>query len=322
MKHPEIPPNESQRMASLHESGLLETASHERFDRLTRLAKRMFDVPIALVSLVGDDALHFISCDGIQEGHVERKISFCGHVILNDTPMVVADARADPRFSDNPLVTSEPFIRFYAGYPLRVPDGANVGSFCIIDRKPREFAPPELAVLKDFAAIVEDEFATISVATTDGLTGLYNRRGFENLAKFAITAARRRAEPLTLAWIDLNRFKYINDTWGHEEGDNALKAVAALLRESFREADLLVRFGGDEFAVLFSDTTEDGAWVAMTHLVEQAEAFNQTSQKPWKLSFSWGVSEYDHQSMPDIKSWLKTADDRMYAMKTKSSASR
>ncbi|WP_394327203.1 GGDEF domain-containing protein, partial [Enterobacter cloacae] len=77
--------------------------------------------------------------------------------------------------------------------------------------------------------------------------------------RFTLSVARRRAEPLTLGWLDLDRFKEINDRYGHEEGDNALKVMAELMRTSFREADLLVRFGGDEFAVLFADTDEQGA---------------------------------------------------------------
>lgn len=317
MKTPQLPENEQQRLASLNESGLLDSGTHERFDRLTRLAKRMFDVPIALISLVDSHMLHFKSCDGIANGQVLRDISFCGHAILSTHPLVVEDAQQDERFFDNPLVVGPPHIRFYAGYPLRLPDGATVGSFCLIAPEPREFTEDNVSVLKDFAAIVEDEFAAISAATTDELTGLFNRRGFYNLGKYAITSARRRAEPLTLAWLDLDKFKYINDTFGHEEGDNALRAMASLLRESFREADLLVRYGGDEFAILFSDTDEKGAWVAMQHLAEQARVFNQATDKPWQLNFSWGVSEYDHDTNPDMASWITSADEKMYAMKEK-----
>ncbi len=318
MKTPQLPENEQQRLASLHESGLLDSGTHERFDRLTRLAKRMFDIPVALISLVDSNTLHFKSCDGIPNGQVLRDISFCGHAILSAQPLIVPDARLDDRFFDNPLVVGTPHIRFYAGYPLQLPDGLIVGSFCLIAPEPRQFTEDDIAVLKDFAHIVEDEFAAINTATTDELTGLFNRRGFHNLSKYAITSARRRAEPLTLAWIDLNKFKEINDTYGHEEGDNALRAMAALLRDSFREADLLVRYGGDEFAVLFSDTDDKGAWVAMQHLAEQAEVFNQTSGHPWQLSFSWGVSEYDHDTDPSMATWIASADEKMYAMKLKS----
>lgn len=191
-----------------------------------------------------------------------------------------------------------------------------VGSFCLIDRTAREFTATEQEILKDFALIVENEFAVMSAATTDELTGLFNRRAFDNLVKFAISSARRRAEPLTLAWLDLDGFKTINDTWGHAEGDEALKAMASVMRANFREADLLVRYGGDEFAILFSDTHEKGAWIAVEHLAEQTKAWNLTSEKPWKLAFSWGVSEFDHHGDGLVSKWLKDADAKMYTMKS------
>ena len=235
--------------------------------------------------------------------------------ILHTEPLILPDTRRDERFADNPLVTGETDIRFYAGYPLRLPDGAVVGSFCLVDGAARQFSDAEKASLKDFAMIVEDEFAVMSAATTDELTGLFNRRGFDSLAKFAIVGARRRAQPLTLAWIDLDNFKEINDTWGHGEGDEALKSMAAVMTASLREADLRVRYGGDEFAIVFSDTDEKGAWIAMQHLAEQVEAWNKTSGKPWKLGFSWGLSEFDHGGDGELKSWMKEADSKMYAMK-------
>ena len=169
-------------------------------------------------------------------------------------------------------------------------------------------------MLGDLGALAEDEFAAISAATTDELTGLFNRRGFNQLVRFTLSVARRRAEPLTLGWLDLDRFKEINDRYGHEEGDKALKAMAQLMRASFREADLLVRFGGDEFAVLFADTDEQGAWIAMQYLAEQVENYNARKLHPWSLLFSWGLSEFDHNGN-DLQQWLKDADEKMYAMK-------
>ncbi len=322
MKIPAIPADEDKRLASLHDSGLLDGGVTERLDRLTRLAKRMFSVQAALITLIDEDTMHFKSSDGFPKDTLPRKISFCGHAILCAEPLIVPDATRDDRFSGNPLVTGEAHIRFYAGHPLRLPDGAVVGSFCLIDRDPRELTDIELDSLKDFATIVEDEFAVMSAATTDELTGLFNRRGFDSLAKFAIYGARRRAEPLTLAWIDLDNFKEINDTWGHAEGDEALKAIASVMTGSLREADLRVRYGGDEFAIVFSDTDEQGAWIAMQHLVEQVEAWNQNSGKPWKLQFSWGVSEFNHDGNGGLHPWMKDADRKMYAMKTRNNRGR
>lgn len=315
MKSPATPANESRRLTSLRESGLLDRGEPARFDRLTRVARRLFNVPMAMVSLVDEDSLVFKSCNGLRYASMPRHLSFCGHVILSDTPLIVPDAKQDSRFSDNPLVTGEPHIRFYAGYPLRLPDGAMVGSFCLLDHDTRSFGADEEALLQDLAAIVEDEFAAISEATTDSLTGLFNRRGFEQLANFAIASAHRRAEPLTLGWLDLDKFKQINDRYGHAEGDIALREMSRLLRKTFRDTDLLVRHGGDEFGILFSDTDESGAWIAMQHLLEEAAAFNQTSAKPWQLAFSWAVIEFNHDDITDLAGWLRAADKRMYAMK-------
>ncbi len=189
----------------------------------------------------------------------------------------MADTLLDERFADNPQVAGDPGVRFYAGFPLRLRDGACVGSLCLIDYAPREFTAADSAVLADLSALAEDEFAAVSAATTDELTGLFNRRGFNQFAQFALSVSQRRAEPLTLGWLDLDHFKTINDRFGHQEGDKALKAMAALMRSSFREADMLVRFGGDEFAVLFADTDEPGAWIAMQYLSNKRRSITRVS---------------------------------------------
>ncbi|MEE9952904.1 sensor domain-containing diguanylate cyclase [Enterobacter quasihormaechei] len=314
MKAPLVPVNEAERLIALRESGLLEIDNNPAFDRLTRLATRFFRVPLAMITLVDDNAVIVKSAEGKVPVSQPHDLSFCGHTILGDAPLVVSDTLLDERFTDNPQVVVEGGIRFYAGFPLRLRNGACVGSLCIIDYVPREFTAADSAVLADLSALAEDEFAAVSAATTDELTGLFNRRGFNQFAHFALSVARRRAEPLTLGWLDLDHFKIINDRFGHQEGDKALKAMANLMRSSFREADLLVRFGGDEFAVLFADTDEPGAWIAMQYLVEQTEKYNARQLHPWSLQFSWGLSEFDHHRN-DMQAWLKQADTQMYAMK-------
>ncbi len=243
MKAPLIPVNETERMNALRESGLLEIDNYPAFDRLTRLATRFFRVPLAMITLVDDHAAIVKSADGRALASQPRDLSFCGHTISGDAPLVVADTLLDERFADNPQVAGDPGVRFYAGFPLRLRDGACVGSLCLIDYAPREFTAADSAVLADLSALAEDEFAAVSAATTDELTGLFNRRGFNQFAQFALSVSQRRAEPLTLGWLDLDHFKTINDRFGHQEGDKALKAMAALMRSSFREADMLVRFG-------------------------------------------------------------------------------
>ncbi|MBF4177105.1 sensor domain-containing diguanylate cyclase [Lelliottia nimipressuralis] len=319
MKAPAIPANESDRLLSLRDSRLLESNNHQPYDRITRLAKRLFAVPVARVNLIDERSLVALSLDNAMAAVLPRNLSFCGHTLFNNAPLVVSDPRHDPRFADNPLVKGQPGVRFYAGYPLRLPDGAIVGTLCLMDYVPRDFVAADLNALSDLAALAEDEFAAACAATTDELTGLFNRRGFNQLAAFALSGARRRAEPLTLAWMDLDRFRQINELYGQAEGDAALKAMTELMRTSFRDADLLVRYGSDEFAVLFADTDEQGAWIAMQYLNEQVAEYNQRGLHPWSLTFSWGICEFDHQQ-DDLQRWLQTAHDKILAMKQRYSA--
>ena len=152
-----IPANEPERLAALYTLHILDTPAEERFDRLTRLAIKLFDVPIAYVSIVDANRQWFKSACGIDRGQTDRGISFCGHAILQDEPLIIPDALLDDRFYDNPLVTRDPKLRFYAGCPLQTPSGHKVATLCIGDRCPREFVGEQVDVLKSLAAIAEDQ---------------------------------------------------------------------------------------------------------------------------------------------------------------------
>jgi PAS domain S-box-containing protein len=150
--------HEKRRLRTLREYRIMDTAPEPAFDRVTKLVADLFEVPIALVSLVEEDRQWFKSAVGLDAGETPRDISFCHHAVIDDAPLVVTDARADPRFLDNPLVTGAPHIRFYAGMPLRAYNGDVLGTLCIIDVKPRPApAPKDLDRLADFAAILMAE---------------------------------------------------------------------------------------------------------------------------------------------------------------------
>jgi len=154
-----IPADDAARLAALERYASLEALPSTSFDGITRLAAGIFDVPIALVSMVDAQEQWFRARFGLDVSRTSRDISFCGHAILGDDVMVVLDALDDERFADNPLVVGEPRIRFYAGAPLRTPDGLRIGTLCIIDRRPRvEFSATDRAMLAELAAIVVDEF--------------------------------------------------------------------------------------------------------------------------------------------------------------------
>ena len=153
------PANEAQRLETLRRYEILDTPPERSFDRIVALATRLFNVPIALVSLVEEHRQWFKANIGLDVTQTDRKLSFCAHALLGEGVMTVLDATKDERFFDHPLVTGNPKIRFYAGAPLIAPDGSKLGTLCIIDRVPRqEFSPEDRLNLTDLAETITDAF--------------------------------------------------------------------------------------------------------------------------------------------------------------------
>lgn len=159
MKVPDTPFNEQERLAVLYELLLLDTPPEQRFDTIVEFAASEFDVPISLITLVDRDRQWFKARRGLEVCSTPRDISFCGHAILQPEIMVVPDAAADPRFADNPLVTSEPHIRFYAGAPLALASGLVIGTLCIIDTTPRTLDAVELSILSSLRKLLVMELS-------------------------------------------------------------------------------------------------------------------------------------------------------------------
>ncbi|MDH3228631.1 MAG: PAS domain S-box protein [Alphaproteobacteria bacterium] len=152
-----VPDDEADRLEALLDYAILDTAPEEGFDRITRIASRILDVPMCLVSLVDTDRQWFKSKQGLDADQTPRNVAFCAHAIMEDQVMVVPDATKDARFRDNPLVRGEPNVRFYAGAPLRSWSGHNVGTLCVIDQNPRKPTPEQQEILADLAKVVVDE---------------------------------------------------------------------------------------------------------------------------------------------------------------------
>ncbi|HBA4156593.1 TPA: GAF domain-containing protein, partial [Enterobacter asburiae] len=159
--------NEEKRQLSLYNIELLNTGSDERFDRLTRIAVRLFDVPIALVTLIDEERQYFKSLCGVELQPINKMVSFCNWILKTGQPLVIEDTLMNPNFLKNPLVTGYPFIRFYAGYPVRLPGGDIAGAICVLDSSPKIFSPEQMSLLMDLAAIVEDEFELLQIAIKD-----------------------------------------------------------------------------------------------------------------------------------------------------------
>ncbi|MBE9156510.1 GAF domain-containing protein [Nodosilinea sp. LEGE 06152] len=169
MQTPPYPANEVIRLSILRSLRILDTKPEERFDRITRIAKRLFDVPITLVSLIDAERQWFKSCQGLNVCQTSRDISFCGHAILGNSPFVVPNALLDERFHDNPLVTDGPKIRFYAGAPLAASNGSNLGTLCVLDQVPRTFTDEDQQLLVDLGHIAQQELLAIQLDSLDEL---------------------------------------------------------------------------------------------------------------------------------------------------------
>ena len=315
MQIPAFPSNEAERARALQRLNILDTQAEERFDRLTRIAMRMFDVPIALVSLVDSNRQWFKSCLGLPVTETPRDISFCGHAILGDEIFIINDASQDPRFADNPLVTGAPNIRFYAGRPIRTLRGFKIGTLCLIDSKPRTFSDKDIQDLDDLAVMVENELAAIEMATMDELTQLSNRRGFVMLSEKYLSFFSRHQIFATLLFLDLNDFKCINDNYGHDEGDRALQTFGKALKQVGRNSDIFARLGGDEFVVLLANTRQTDAAVYVERLRQHLENSQQQQRYPYSIAFSHGIVEFNPQQPHQIEQLLIDGDRMMYQLK-------
>ncbi len=284
-----IPVDENKRMAALIRSQLLDTPIEDRFERVIRLACRILNVPIAAFTLVDETRQWFKAVHGLTTLEAPREISFCAHTILGDEPLVVPDTRKDARFVDNPMVTQQPNLGFYAGCPVKSPDGYKIGTLCIADTRPRKLNAEQVLALRDLGAIIETELRLNVLSNVqsdliseldsanrrtliDPLTTLWNREGITTLFKRSWADAARNDEPITAVLVDIDHFKKINDTYGHPEGDEVIRTVARSLLAGLRLEDAVGRIGGEEFLVLLPRTGMQQAMPVAERLRRDIEA--------------------------------------------------
>ncbi|MHB1251161.1 MAG: GGDEF domain-containing protein [Acidimicrobiales bacterium] len=306
---PKKPPNEAARLREVYSLGDLGTRPEERFDRVTRLAQRLFSVPIAAVSLIDEDNVWFLSRQGLELEMTPRRFSFCNETILGHTVLHVPDSKDDLRFSYGPMVKASPHVRFYAGYPIRGPLGTNLGTLCIMSDEPRDLSASEGDSLRDLAEIIEQEIASHHLESMDILTGLSNRHGFEMLATKALAASRRRNMPVTLLYVGLDDFKVTDDPLFSDSGDQTLRDFARLLEHEFRESDIVARLGASEFAVLLGDA--DNSDIASQRLLRRIRERNELFADSIEITAYVGASFFDPRSEDTFESLLNRADVAM-----------
>lgn len=316
-----LPENETERLAALRSYEVLDTACEDSFDRIAELARRLTRAPMAFVSLIDAERQWLKAARGAPGGETPREVAFCAHAILDPdgATMVVEDARADARFADNPLVTQEPGLRFYAGVPLINPEGHALGTLCVADRAPRTMSVEEERALRALAEMVvttlelrRAHLRMRSLALTDALTGLPNRVALIGAIERAIQRCRRAGEPFSLLMLDLDGFKQVNDRHGHAEGDAVLRAVAAELATALRREDEPSRLGGDEFAAVLARTDAQAA----PDIAERLRAALEARMRADGRSVTASVGTVSFATPPpSAAAALGRADALMYAAK-------
>lgn len=294
---------------------LLDTDPEEQFDRLARLASLTMQTPIAAVSLFDNNRQWFKATVGINLKETPLEQSFSSYVVLQDDVFVVPDATMDSRFANNPHVVGETGIRFYAGVPLHSPGAGSIGTLSVIDRVPRTLDDREKTVLLELGSMVVREMDLRRAAMTDPLTGTFNRRTLSMLVEKELARFRRTRQMFSLAVFDLDWFKNVNDTYGHEAGDRVLCATAQIASQCFRKHDMVFRIGGEEFAVLLVGTREAVASVALERfrrLLEQAPIDAVTG--PIRFTASIGVAEANADDTMEVEI-ARRADEALYHAK-------
>jgi len=303
--------DEAGRLLALHRYCALDSIHEPNFDTITGIVKDLLGVPICAVSLIDRHEQRFKSIQGLDIDGTPRDQAFCDHTIRTREAMVVSDAEQDERFADNPLVTADDGIRAYAGAPLTSPDGYNLGALCAIHRRRHDFTPGDVQLLQRFAKIVVEQMELRTLAHRDFLTGTLTRRAFTDSAVAALQQLDSAKRSATVAVLDVDHFKTVNDEHGHPVGDEVLKAIADTICGELRDTDLFGRLGGEEFGILFYATTKAEAFDCAERVRRAVEGMVREGLPP--VTVSIGLVSVEHSR--DLAKALTQADAALYAAK-------
>lgn len=298
---------------------VLDTASDSTFDRIARVAATSLKMPVVLIALSDGDGRLFKSVVGRDIADIRALQVLCNHLVGEQDLIEIFDTTRDARCTDNPLVTGPEQIRFCAGAPIRSQDGRRAGTLAVLDCTPRRLTEVEKQLLTDLASLATHELDIRRVAATDPLTGAWNRRMLEQVAHNEFHRSRRLERPFSVAVMDLDHFKSVNDRYGHDAGNDALRAFARTFRTVMRAEDWLFRVGGEEFVALLTGASAKAAFMGIERLRAAIEAREvETPDGPFHITISGAVIEAaDSRGRPhaSLDTLIRKADMGLYEAK-------
>ncbi len=278
---------ERERLDSLYNLQILETPIEQRFELITGLLCTIFDVPVSAISFVDLHRQWFKSIQGLAIEQTDRCVSFCQHTILGDDVMVIPDARFDDRFGNNPLVTSDPGIVFYAGTPIYSPEGLPIASLCIIGYEPRSLDERDRAILRKLARLVEQMLQAPRANDTeesmvrkvgeqwrssmiDPLTRQWNAEGIQTLIRESIIESQTQRERIGLSLIRLEGIDALRQDQGIVASERATYLFSRELLASLPAHDIIGRLRGNEFACLHTHPRDKQSLQERVDLIREA----------------------------------------------------
>ncbi|MBV8048421.1 MAG: sensor domain-containing diguanylate cyclase [Paludibacterium sp.] len=326
------------RLESLRRMLTLGAPAEHEYLRVTRLAQKLFNVPISYVSVLDGQTQYLMSPLGMAPMAIPCEQSLCQHVIKSKQRIVCEDASQDERFACAQPVQGAPGIRFYAAQPIHNAEGHVIGALCVADTQPRTLSDAEAQWLEDLTYLLE---ATIALrylsfshekalvfasaagrdAMTDALTGVFNRRGIIDMANHAYARCIHENRGFSLALVDLDHFKAINDEFGHTVGDEALKEAAQRIQRTLRGGDIIGRWGGEEFLVALPGSSPSVLQDVGNKLVQVVGGPVVVGESKVQLSASVGlVGVGTAKDVFDEVAWLEAADQALYMAKERGRA--
>jgi diguanylate cyclase (GGDEF)-like protein len=322
------------KLARLAESTFFCTPIEERFERITRIARRALNVPVAAITFLNEEKQWFKSVAGWSVTELPNSKSLCPITLAAGELTIIEDTHRETAVRQHPLVVTGPHFRFYAGVPIMDENEEPCGTFCVFDQKPRQLQEADKATLLDLAALAQREIAgermkSIHTSLTaklgiarresmmDPLTRLWNRRGASVLLKGALDADKDQTSRLGVAILDLDNFKHINDNYGHQVGDEVLRKSALRLVQSVRNDDAVCRIGGDEFLLIMKDCDSDTARTTTERIRRQLVAAPiPTRQGNITISTSVGYAIQNDKDHESVESLIERADQALLKSKS------